>query len=306
MKRKLVLPGGSGFLGTALARYFSGEGWEVVVLSRRPAPDSAAGRIVEWDIAAPGAWARELEGADAVINLAGRSIACLHTPENRRQILASRIDAVLAIDAAAAACARPPPVLVQASAVGIYGDAGDRICDEKAPAGTDFVAEVVSAWESAFFREAGQGGPRRVALRIGFVLGAGGGLDPLARLARRFLGGAVGGGRHYVSWLHLGDFCRICAWAVGRDESRGVYNAVAPVAATNAELMRELRSALNRPWSPPAPAWAVAWIARHVMRVEPSLALSGCRCLPGRLLAEGFEFRHPNLREALRDLLARV
>jgi len=303
MKPKLVLPGGSGFLGTALARAFSRDGWDVVVLSRRAAPPAGSVRTVAWDGRTPGPWADELDGAAAVINLAGRSIACLHTPEHRREILASRVDSVRAIAAAAARCRQPPPVLVQASAIGVYGNPGDRICEEGSPAATDFMAEVVSTWEAAFFSGGPAGGPRRVALRSGVILGReGGALPPLIRLTRAFLGGTAGSGRQYLSWLHVGDFCQACLWVTHRPESAGIYNVTGPAPVPNAAFMRELRQVLGRPWSPPAPAWALALAARFVLRVEPSLILAGCRAVPRRLLAEGFAFRYPALAPALRDL----
>jgi uncharacterized protein (TIGR01777 family) len=304
MGRKLVLPGGSGFLGTALAQAFSQDGWEVVVLSRGAAPPAGSVRTVPWDGRTLGPWAAELEGAAAVVNLAGHTIACLHTPENRRKILNSRVESVRVIDAAVLQCRRPPEVLVQASAIGIYGDAGERVCDETAPAAADFVAEVVAAWEAAFFAGENPGGPRRVALRNGFILGRdGGGLVPLVRLTRCFLGGAAGDGKQVLSWLHLADFCAICRAVIARPESRGVYNATAPAPVTNAEFMRRLRETLHRPWSPPAPAWLVRALARGVLRVEPSLILTGARCVPRRLEEEGFAFRHPDLAPALRQLL---
>jgi uncharacterized protein (TIGR01777 family) len=307
MLLKLVLPGGSGFLGTALAQTFSREGWEVVILSRHPAPSVGAVRTAIWDGETLDAWADELDGADAVINLAGRSVACRHTPKNRQEILASRIDSVRVIEAAVARSRRPPGVLVQASAIGIYGDTGDRVCDEASPPGADFMADVVATWERTFFAGGTLGGPRRVALRSGFILGrSGGGLVPLAGLTRSFLGGAAGNGKQYLSWLHVDDFCSVCRWVIARPESEGVYNVTAPAPVPNADFMRQLRKVIGRPWSPPAPAWMVKFLARWVMRVEPSLALAGCRCLPRRLLSEGFVFRHPDLAPALRDLLKPV
>ena len=149
MDRKVVIAGGSGFIGAALSRHFSSQGWQVVILSRNPGRPTGYARTVAWDGASAGEWVREIDGADAVVNLAGRSIACLHTPENQRQILDSRINAVRAVDAGLARCSRPPPVLVQASAVGLYGDAGGSLCDEQSPKGLDFVARVVSDWEEA-------------------------------------------------------------------------------------------------------------------------------------------------------------
>jgi len=301
---KLVIPGGSGFLGTALARSFSRDGLEVVVLSRRAAPPVGSIRTVVWDGRTQGPWAGELDGADAVVNLAGRSVACIHNAKNREEITASRLDSVHAIEAAAARCSRPPPVLVQASAIGIYGDTGDRICDESEPAASDFIARVVTKWETAFFGGNAVLGQRRMALRIGFILGRdGGGMAPLTRLVRSYLGGAAGSGRQYLSWMHSDDFCAACRWLIGQPDAQGVYNLTGPAPATNSEFMRALRNTLGKPWSPPAPAWAVKLIARFVMKIEPSLALAGCRCVPQRLLAAGFVFRHPDLKSALRDLL---
>jgi uncharacterized protein (TIGR01777 family) len=303
LNRKIVLPGGSGFIGRALAQAFAAAGWEVVILSRAPAPPQGTIRTAAWDGRTAGAWAAELEGAEAVINLAGRSIGCVHTPENRRQILESRVESVRAINAAVAQCLRPPPVLIQASAIGIYGNTGDRICDETSPAAADFLAQVVVTWEAAFFGEKGTGGPRRVALRQGHVLGRNGGfLPPLARLTRLFLGGATGRGGDYLSWLHIADYCALCQWVIAHPECQGVYNAAAPSPATNAEFMRELRKVRRRPWSPPVPAWIVKLTARFVLGVDPSLVVGGCRAVPRHLLAEGFVFRYPDLGGALRDL----
>ena len=164
---RVVIAGGAGFLGQALAQVLERDGHEVVILSRRPSPTYGKTRTVVWDGRTVGPWARELKGAVAVVNLTGRSVACLYTPENRREIIASRVDSVKAIDQACVQCDDAPPVIVQASSLAIYGDTGDRICDEGTPHGTDFSAEVCEAWEGAFF--SGEEKLRRVALRIGFV-----------------------------------------------------------------------------------------------------------------------------------------
>jgi uncharacterized protein (TIGR01777 family) len=304
MGRRFVIAGGRGFLGMALARDLAGRGEEVVLLSRRPAPPEGTIRTVTWDGRAVGAWAGELAGAAALVNFTGRSVACLYTPENRREIIASRVDSVAALAAALAVCPRPPPVWVQASSLAIYGDPGDRVCDEAAPAAEGFSAGVCRTWEQEFFSRAVPAGTRRVALRIGFVLGRNGGaLEPLARLARWFLGGTVGHGRQYISWIEIADFCSVCRWVIERPDAQGIYNVTGPVPATNADFMREVRRALGRPWSPPAPAWAVSLGARWLMRADPSLALTGRRCVPRRLAEEGFRFQHPDLRSTLRGLL---
>ena len=283
---------------------FAREGHEVVILSRRVAPRNGLIRSVLWDGHTVGDWASEFEGATAVVNLTGRSVACLYTPENRREIISSRVDSVRAIARACEQCREPPAVIVQAASLAIYGDPGDRICDESSPHGEGFSVEVCEAWEREFFLDSAPGGARRVALRIGFVLGRdGGALEQLAKLARWFVGGAAGNGRQYISWVHLDDFCAMVRWAIANPKTEGVFNATGPTPVTNAEFMRSLRKALGRPWSPPTPAWAVKLGARYIMGADPSLALSGRRCVPRRLLQEGFTFRHTDLNGTLRELV---
>ena len=300
MANKAILAGGSGFLGRALARELVRGGWQVVVLTRTPQEPGD----VAWDATTLGPWADELEGAAAVVNFTGRSVNCIHTPENKRLILESRVNSVRVLGAAVARCHRPPPVWVQCATLALYGNAGDRVCDEQAPLADDFSAQVSRQWEAAFAAVAAPG-LRQVVLRIGIVLGpGGGGLTPLAKLARRFLGGTVGNGRQYFSWLHLADMNGIILRALSQPEMAGAYNACAPNPVTNAEFMRALRHAVGRPWSPPAPEWAVRFGAHYFMRTDADLALTGRRCVPRRLLEEGYQFQFPELGPALRDALA--
>jgi len=301
-KGRVVLAGGSGFLGRALAGAFARAGYEPVVLTRRVRKRGARVRQVEWDGRTVGPWARELEGAAAVVNLAGRSVDCRHTPKHRREIVESRVHSVEALGRAIRSCGEPPAVLVQAASLAVYGDAGRRVCCEDAPAGRGFPVEVCLRWEQVF-DSLELPATRKVLLRIGFVLGRdGGALPTLARLARLYLGGTVGHGRQYVSWLHLRDFCRLVLWCVEREGAAGVYNATGPCPVTNAEFMCELRCALKRPWSPRVPAWLVR-LGAFLLRTEPALALEGRRCIPERLVEEHFKFLYTNLESALADLL---
>ena len=297
----IVIAGGSGFIGRALAKEFSAQKFDVVILTRTPRARSDGIREIEWDGKHIGEWISFLDGAEAVINLTGKNINCPHTPENVRAITASRVDSVNAITAALAHVKIPPRVWVQANATGIYGDTGDVACDESSPAGKDKLAEICREWEAAF-AAANVPKMRKIALRIGFVLGRDGGALPvLGKLTKWFLGGAVGGGLQYISWIHLGDLARMFAAAVERENLAGTFNAVAPGAITNAEFMRELRRALRRPWSPPVPEFAVrlgAWL----MKSEPSLALASQRCVPEKFLEVGFPFQFPHLRAALENL----
>jgi uncharacterized protein (TIGR01777 family) len=299
--KRIVLAGGSGFVGQALAERLIADGYEVIVLSRA-ASRSARGSIVAWDGATLGDWAKSLDDALAVVNLSGKNINCRPSQANRREIVRSRVASVQAVGEAIRRCRRPPRVFVQTTAVGIYGDPGNTICDESTPPGNGFLGETCRQWEKAF-DESPTPGVRRVVLRLGVVLGRGGGAFPaLAGLTRWFLGGAVGSGRQYISWLHMADAVRIFREAIDREDFQGIYVAAAPQPATNAQFMRELRTALHRPWSPPVPALAVR-LAGWITGINAELALTGQRCAPRRLMAQGFAYEFGELRRALGDLV---
>ena len=300
-KERIILAGGSGFLGRALAVELVSRGCEVVVLSRHVPSQIGSVRQVQWDGRTVGAWGELVEGARAVVNLAGRSVNCRHTADNRREILESRVNSTVAIGEAIGRCAKPPPVWVQASSLAIYGDTGERWCDESAPAGQDYLAETCVEWEKALAK-ASTPGTRKVALRIGIVLaGNAGALPVLAKLVRWGLGGSAGSGKQYVSWLHIADMNRIFLAAIEREELEGAFNAAAPNPVTNGQFMRELRQTLHRPWSPPAPEFAVRF-GSLLLKTEARLALEGRRAAPKRLVEKNFDFKFPNLRDALSNL----
>ena len=303
-KERIVIAGGSGFIGTALTQDWVQKGRDVVILTR--SPQARQDGVVEaaWDGFHLGEWVQHLDGAEAVINLTGKNINCPHTPENVRALIASRVNSVQAIGAAVDHVKSPPRVWVQASAVGFYGDTGDQARDETSAGGDNTLAKICQDWENAF---AATSTPRtrRVKLRIGFVLGAGSGALPvLATLTRFFLGGAVGNGRQYISWIHLADLVNMFAAAVENEALSGTFNAVAPQPVTNAAFMRALRRVYHRPWSPPAPAFAVK-LGSRLMGSDPSLALTSQRCVPRRFDEAGFSFQFPDLGQALRNLCAK-
>lgn len=299
---RIVIAGGSGFLGQALAAHLRSKCREVVVLTRGGERTDGNVRYVNWDARNPGPWAAELEGAAAVVNLVGRTVDCRKTPENKRVILESRVNSVRALGEAMRGVAKRPAVWVQSATAHIYGDTGDEVLDDSSPIGTGFAPQVGTAWEAALAEHAPTE-VRTVVLRISFVLGRdGGALKTLARLARLGLGGRVGSGRQWISWIHVADLNAIIERAIAEEAMRGVYVITAPEPVTNAQFMRELRRAVGRPWSPPAPALMVR-AASWLMRTDPELALLGRRVVPTRLLREGFHFRHPQLPEALADLL---
>jgi uncharacterized protein (TIGR01777 family) len=299
--RRIILAGGSGFLGKSLAPVLTGRGCEVVVLTRSPGPSGSGVRDVYWDARNPGPWMECFEGADAVINLAGRSVNCRYTERNRREINASRVDSVRMVGEAIRRCAHSPRVWVQSSSLALYGDAGERWCDESAPEGSGIPAETCRLWEGAF-KASPTPQTRRVLLRIGLVLAEGrGALQLLTPLAKLGLGGRAGTGRQFMSWVHGEDMNRIFEAAL--ESLEGIFNVCAPQPVTNAEFMRELRRVLHRPWSPPVPVWAVH-LGCWLMRTEPCLALGGRRCLPERLLQSGFTFKWPTLAAALNQVYA--
>jgi uncharacterized protein (TIGR01777 family) len=302
LKGRVVIAGGRGFLGRALTEELLRAGYEPVVLTRKVCQGRSRVRQVAWDGRTVGEWARELEGAEAVVNLTGRSVSCRYTPKHRREIVESRVRPVEAIGRAIRECAAPPRVIVQATSLAIYGDAGRRICDESAPVGEGFSVDVCLRWEHAF-DSLELPATRKVLLRTGFALGRdGGALDVLRRLAKFYLGGTIGEGHQYVSWLHVRDWGRLVVWCIEHADAEGVFNATGPCPVTNAEFMCEMRCALRRPWSPRVPAWLVR-LGAFLLRTEPELALTGRRCLPERLIEKNFKFMYTNLESALADLL---
>jgi len=303
MRKTIVLAGGSGFLGASLANKLREIGYAVVVLTRGANRTNEGVEFVSWDGATQGEWSRAVDGAEAVVNLTGKSVNCLYTPSNKREIYESRLRSVAAVAEAVRAAERPPRVVVQASSLAIYGDTRD-VCAEDAPHGSGFAVDVCERWEDAFYRDPLPAGTRKVALRVGFALGRGGGaLAPLVRLAKSGLGGTIGSGKQYISWIHIDDLNEMFVRAIQDDSIEGTYNATGPTPVTNKEFMKALREALGKRWAPPAPAPLVALGAVAFMRASPSLALTGRRCVPARFQREGFRFRYSKLEDALKDLL---
>lgn len=311
---KLVIPGGAGQLGTHLATAFAADGHDVVVLSRAAGGDEGSPRRVAWDGATLGPWAAELGGADAVINLAGRSVNCRYTPDNRRAIMDSRVYSTKVVGDAIAACASPPRVWLQASTATIYAHRYDAPNDERTgsiggdepdvPETWRFSVDVAKAWEQALELAAAPR-TRKVALRTAIVMAPdrGGAFDVLLSLVRRRLGGASGDGRQYVSWIHVDDFVRAVRFLL-EAELEGPVNVAAPNPLPNAEFMRALREAWGARSGLPATRWMLE-IGSFFLRTESELVLKSRRVVPARLTESGFTFEHPSWPEAARDLCAR-
>jgi len=299
---RIVIAGGTGFLGLNLARHLSESGSEVVLLSRqRPVADSRW-RHVTWDARSTGEWVRELEGASALVNLAGRTVDCIKAPDHCDEILRSRVEATEVLGRAVREVSSPPPVWVQMSTAHRYGDPPDCVCDEDSVFGYGLAPFVAQEWEVAFAR-AVLPNMRQVILRTSFVMGRdGGALQRLVKLVRWGLGGTVGSGRQGMSWIHEQDMNGLFVRAITDESMQGAYLATAPEPVSNAEFMRALRRALRMPIGLPAASWMVRIGAPLVMRTDAELALYGRYCISKRLKEEGFEFTFPNLTSAFQDL----
>ncbi len=310
---KLVIPGGSGQVGTLLAQAFQAEGHDVVVLSRTAA--EKPWRTAQWDGKALGTWASEIDGADAVINLAGRSVNCRYTPANRKAILDSRVDSTRVVGEAIGQAQRPPPVWLQAGTATIYAHRLDAPNEEAtgilggdepdAPDTWRFSIGVAKAWEAAL-NAAQTPDTRKVILRSAMTmsLGDGGIFDVLLGLVRHGLGGPVAGGRQYVSWIHGEDFVSAVRLLMADDRFAGPVNLCAPHPLPYADLMRGLRRASGIKFGLPATREMLELGAR-VLRTETELVLKSRRVVPGRLLDAGFTFAYPDWPEAAADLCGR-
>lgn len=303
----VVVVGANGFLGRYLCRHLARNGREVVAVGRRRTGWSGDGMFLPWDGAPTGSWALALEGAEAVVNLAGRSVNCRYSARNRREILESRVATTQAVAAAVAACKVPPRVWLNASTATIYRHAEDREMDEwTGEAGSGFSVEVAQAWEDAFFGARVPARTRKVALRTGMVLAneKGSVFDRLAGLATVGLGGAMAGGRQRVSWIHMADFLSAVDWLIDRRDLDGAINLTAPVAPANREMMAVFRELCGMPFGLPAARWMLATGA-WFLRTEPELVLKSRWVTPTRLLASGFRFHWPQLAGAVEDLARR-
>ena len=305
---RVIVAGGSGFLGRYLTSRLVGDGHGVTILTRHDAGISvrpAGPRIVRWDPENPdGEWAREIDGAEAVVNLAGAGIADRRWSADRKALLrSSRVDSTRSLVSAIRAAARKPPVLIQGSAVGFYGsDEGDRELDESFPPGADALGDLSVAWE-AEAHPASALGCRVVFIRTGIALARdGGALQKLLVPFRMFAGGPLATGRQYISWIHIDDWVNLVSWAAANAGVSGAVNATAPTPVTNAEFSRALAHALHRPSWLRVPAFALRGAVGEMADVA---LIRGQRVVPKRALALGFRFDHPVIGPALADLLDR-
>jgi uncharacterized protein (TIGR01777 family) len=310
---RIVLVGGSGQVGTVLARHFHEQGFDVVVIARGQA--TAPWRTTPWDGATMGAWADEIDGADVVINLAGRNVNCRYTEANRREILDSRVQTTKLVGEAVARAKNPPPLWMNMSTATIYRHAFDRPMGEAtgelggnepdAPASWKFSITVAQAWEDALF-SAHAPTTRKVALRSAMVMSPdrGGVFDTLLRLVRFGLGGASGSGKQFVSWIHDVDFLRSIDYLIQNPSLDGVVNLSSPHPLPNKEFMADLRRAWGIGVGLPASSWMLE-AGAIFLRTETELILKSRRVVPRRLLDHGFRFEFANWPAAAKDLVTR-
>lgn len=307
---KVIIPAGTGQVGTLLARAFAKDGHEVIVLSRRLV--AAPWRIAMWNGFSLGKWASLIDGSDVVINLSGRSVNCRYNAKNRQAIVASRVDSTRVIGEAIARASRPPAVWLQASTATIYAHRYDVPNDEvtgilggsepQAPDTWRFSIEVAASWERAL-DEADVPKTRKVKLRSAMTMSPDpdGVFDVLLGLVRHGLGGRAGDGRHYVSWIHEEDFVRAMYYIIENDDLSDAVNVAAPGPLPNAEFMRALREAWGIGFGLPATRWMLE-IGAFILRTETELILKSRRVIPGRLTKHGFDFKFPAWPEAARHL----
>ena len=308
-KKLIVIAGGSGFLGVSLACHLLESGHRVAILSRNKpkAEINATGQwdFVSWDARSLGDWQSVIDGADAVVNLVGRTVDCIKTPDHCDEILRSRVEATRVLGKAMKAVEVLPPIWVQMSTAHIYGDPPSLNCTESSPFGYGLAPRVGKAWEAEFANSI-HPDQRGVVLRTSFVVGrdrgaGGGALSRLRSIARLGLGGRVGSGQQGMSWIHEKDMNRIFARAIFDSSMEGVYIASSPNPVSQVEFMRSLRRSLRVPFGLPATETMVRFGAHWILRTDPELALYG-RYVPERLVESGFAFDFPDLDGALADL----
>lgn len=309
---KIVIPGGTGQVGGILDRALTAAGHDVTILTRRP----TQARDVQWDGRTLGAWAREIDGSDLVVNLAGRSVSCRYTAANLRAMMDSRVDSARVVGQAIAAADRPPRVWLQMSTATVYAhtfgaandEAGGEIggSEPGVPDYWSYSVEIAKAWERAQ-EEAAMPHTRKVALRAAMVMSPdrGGVFDVLLRMARLGLGGPVAGGGQYISWIHARDFVRAIEFLAERADLAGPVNLAAPEPLPQRVVMRTLRAAWGIPIGLPATKW-MAEIGAFAIRSDTELLLKSRRVVPGRLLDAGFTFDHPTWSGAVEDLVRSV
>jgi uncharacterized protein (TIGR01777 family) len=302
--KKLVLAGGSGFLGEALIEKFKDQMEEIVVLTRGKSKNVGNVTYLNWDAKTLGSWCPKLEGATAVINLCGKSVDCRYTEKNKAEIFSSRLDSTNIIGESIKICEDPPKIWMNGASATIYRNSEkDPMTEARGEIGSGFSVEVCKAWEKAF-NSFSLSKTRMIGLRISLVLGKKGGVFPVLHdLVKKGLGGKMGSGKQQVSWIHIKDFCNIIEWMISNENAKGVYNVVAPNPIINKLFMKSLRKCSGIPFGLPSPA-LVLELGAFFIRTETELILKSRYAVPERLLNEGFKFNSTQAEYCIADLVS--
>ena len=305
--KRIVIAGGSGFLGLSMAEHFTDQGAEVTIISRSAPQGTGTWEYAKWDGRTLGDWTIAIDGCDAVVNLAVRSVNCIKTPDHKDDILRSRVESTRVLGAAMRETQRPPPVWIQMSTAHIYGDPPSAVCIEASATGYGLAPTVAKEWEAAF-AESLLPQQRGVVMRTSFVLGrnrggGGGAIATLSLITKLGLGGKVGKGTQGMSWIHEADLNAIFARAITNESMSGPYIVSSPHPTSQLDFMRTLRKSIGMPIGLPAFEWMVRIGAPLFLRTDPELVLYGRYVVPKRLLDEGFKFRFAELGTALHDVL---
>ncbi|QYJ68503.1 TIGR01777 family oxidoreductase [Flavobacterium litorale] len=301
--KKLIVAAGTGFLGQVLINHFKNKVAEIVILTRSKTLQENNIRYVHWDAKTLTGWETELEGADVLINLAGKSVDCRYNAQNKNEIIASRVDSTAILNKAVLQCTNPPKHWLNSSTATIYRNSENKQMDEfTGEIGHDFSMNVAKMWESTFFQVATPK-TKKTVLRTSIVLGKNGGAYPtLKKLAQLGFGGKQGSGKQYVSWIHEHDFARAVAFVIDK-ELEGEINIVSPTPTKNKNFMALLRRSVNMPIGIPV-SKPLLKMGAMLIGTETELVLKSRNVIPTRLHNEGFKFTYNNLQEALQNLIS--
>ncbi len=313
--KKIIIAGGTGFIGQGLCNYF-GKDNQIIILTRQ-LPDQKTNafgehtinqdaakniRYINWDGVNQGEWSKEMNGADMIINLAGKTVNCRYNEKNKKEIFDSRTNSVKAIGLAIQQSIQPPKLWINAASATIYPHATNIPRDENfTDFADDFSIQVCKLWENTFYEQRTLF-TRKVALRMAITLGAGGVMTPYFNLLKFGLGGRQGTGKQMYSWVHIEDTCRMIEWIAQHTEMEGTYNCVSPNAVTNDKFMTSLRKATGHVFGLPAYEWMLR-IGAKIIGTEPELVLKSRWVLPTKIIESGFEFKYPNLKEAFKEIV---
>ena len=296
---KIIIAGGSGFLGTFLQKYFVEKGFELKILTRNP----KAKNEIFWDAKNLGNWTSELENCDALINLTGKSVDCRYSEKNKKEILNSRIDSTAILQQAVSQCQNPPKVWLNASSATIYIHSETNLnTEENGIIGDDFSMNICKSWEKEFFK-INQENVRKVALRTSIVLARKGGAFPkFLQISKLGLGGNQGKGNQMMSWIHIDDFCEAVDFIINKENLKGSINITAPNPVSNKGFMKAIREKIKVPFGISSPVWLLE-IASIFLGTETELMLKSRNVYPEILIENGFKFKFPNCASALHDLI---